>query len=177
MTTVKPRKARRTVAVESARPVARKERTTKHATNVATTAKAAPRSTARPNGKKTAPAATARVAKKTKAKVPARTSARTSGKTAKKSVASNGKVRSGRLVLAPVRVVKIRALDPQGKCGPDTSVTELYRVDEAIDGRTTVHLVFFDRHGWYCEHGRNCRAVDDVRKKGKLTLVRTNQVG
>jgi hypothetical protein len=65
----------------------------------------------------------------------------------------------------PARGVTIKALDPFVKCGPGTSVTELYRVDEAIDGRTTVHLVFFDRHGWYCEHGRSCRAVEDVRRR------------
>ena len=67
----------------------------------------------------------------------------------------------------PVRGVKIRALDPQAKCGPGTSVTQLFRVDETIDGALATHLVFFDRHGWYCVHGRNCRAVDDVRKHGK----------
>jgi hypothetical protein len=27
-----------------------------------------------------------------------------------------------------------------------------------------MHLVFFDRHGWYCEHGKQCAAVTDVRK-------------
>jgi regulator of protease activity HflC (stomatin/prohibitin superfamily) len=52
------------------------------------------------------------------------------------------------------RVIRIRELDPYVKCGPDTSVTELYRVDEAVNGAKHVHLVFFDRHGWYCLHGR-----------------------
>ena len=50
-----------------------------------------------------------------------------------------------------------------------TSVTQLYRVDEAVDGRQTVHLVYRDQHGWYCEHGRGCQAVDDVRRRGKRT--------
>jgi histone H1/5 len=64
----------------------------------------------------------------------------------------------------PVRELRIRALDPLAKCGPGTSVEELYRVDERVDGRDAVHLVFFDHHGWYCIHGRTCVAVDDVRR-------------
>jgi hypothetical protein len=78
--------------------------------------------------------------------------------------------RGGRV---PVRVeqpvereVRVRALDPVARCGPNTSVEQLYRVDEAINGRKTVHLVFFDRHGWYCEHGRDCIAVRDARRSG-----------
>ena len=43
----------------------------------------------------------------------------------------------------------------------------LYRVDELLDGAPTAHLVFFDRHGWYCEHGRHCPAVADARKHGR----------
>jgi hypothetical protein len=66
-----------------------------------------------------------------------------------------------------VRSIKIRELDPVAKCGPGTSVQHLYRVDELLDGSPHWHLVFFDRHGWYCEHGRHCPAVADVRKHGK----------
>ena len=70
--------------------------------------------------------------------------------------------------MPPVRTVAIRQLDPQRKCGPGTSVQHLFRVDEQRDGRHAgTHLVFFDRHGWYCEHGRSCPAVDDVRKSQK----------
>ena len=59
----------------------------------------------------------------------------------------------------------IKPLDPQRKCGPGTSVQFLYRVDErTVDKRCTTHLVFFDRHGWYCEHGRTCPAVGQARK-------------
>ena len=64
---------------------------------------------------------------------------------------------------APSRVV-VKPLEPQAKCGAGTSVQYLFRVDESIDGRTTTHLVFFDRHGWYCEHGRNCPAVGHAKK-------------
>jgi hypothetical protein len=62
---------------------------------------------------------------------------------------------------------RVRALDPQEKCGPDTSVQQLFRVDESADGALRAHLVFFDRHGWYCEHGRTCPAVAQARRMGE----------
>ena len=65
---------------------------------------------------------------------------------------------------APVVRVAVKPLDPLRKCGPKTTVQFLYRVDEQVDGRSTPHLVFFDRHGWYCEHGRSCPAVGHARK-------------
>jgi hypothetical protein len=59
-----------------------------------------------------------------------------------------------RPVEAPDRTVRLRELDPVARCGTDTSVEALWRVDEALDGRPAgVHLVFFDHHGWYCFHG------------------------
>ena len=58
----------------------------------------------------------------------------------------------------------IKELDPFAKCGPDSSVQFLYRVDEVVEGKRTHHLVFFDHHGWYCEHGRTCPAVAPARK-------------
>lgn len=61
---------------------------------------------------------------------------------------------------------QIRELDPQRKCGPGTSVQMLFRVDERMNGVVRPHLVFFDRHGWYCEHGRDCVAVAPARKLG-----------
>ena len=68
--------------------------------------------------------------------------------------------------------VAIKPLDPLRKCGPNTSVQFLYRVDESVDGRSTAHLVFFDRHGWYCEHGRTCPAVGHARKyNGQIARV------
>ena len=73
--------------------------------------------------------------------------------------------RTGRAVPPPVRVVKIKSLDPFARCGPGTSVEHLYRVDENVDGRATVHLVFFDQYGWYCVHGRGCGAVADVHQE------------
>ena len=55
-------------------------------------------------------------------------------------------------------------LDPVRKCGPRTSVERLIRVVEKRDAGVVNHLVFFDRHGWYCEHGRACPAVAPARK-------------
>ncbi|HEX6627589.1 MAG TPA: hypothetical protein VF105_06530 [Gemmatimonadaceae bacterium] len=62
------------------------------------------------------------------------------------------------------RKVKVRAMDPVQMCGKGTSVTQLYRVDETLDSTRIHHLVFFDRHGWYCEHGKQCSAVKDVQQ-------------
>jgi hypothetical protein len=74
----------------------------------------------------------------------------------------------------PVNAVRVavKSLDPLRKCGPKTTVQFLYRVDEQVDGRSTPHLVFFDRHGWYCEHGRSCPAVGHARKfNGRIARV------
>ena len=74
-----------------------------------------------------------------------------------------------RRTLAHTDGVEVRALDPVKKCGQGTSVQLLYRVIERADGGLTNHLVFFDRHGWYCEHGRTCPAVSLARKRtGRL---------
>jgi hypothetical protein len=73
---------------------------------------------------------------------------------------------------APVVRVAVKPLDPLRKCGPNTTVQFLYRVDETVDGRSTAHLVFFDRHGWYCEHGRTCPAVGYAKKyNGQIARV------
>ena len=75
----------------------------------------------------------------------------------------------------PVASFLVRELDPHTKCGPGTSVQRLFRIDEKTsDGVVRPHLVFFDRHGWYCEHGRSCPAVTDVRKLGKHTGLNYN---
>jgi hypothetical protein len=76
-------------------------------------------------------------------------------------------------VRAPLpREVAIKALDPLRKCGPNTSVLHMFRVDETLGGaHAETHLVFFDRHGWYCVHGRTCKAVEDVRKLGAMRKV------
>ena len=82
----------------------------------------------------------------------------------------------GRRPEAPPRTVRVRALDPRAKCGAATSVERMFRVDEALNGTQITHLVFFDRHGLYCEHGRSCPAVDDVRRANR-NLDWTRKVG
>jgi hypothetical protein len=104
---------------------------------------------------------------------------RTAAKTAKSvttKIVKKAKTRA-RLSLVrgrpePTVRVAVKALDPHRKCGPGTSVQALYRVDETVDGRSTPHLVFFDRHGWYCEHGRTCPAVGHAKKyDGQIARV------
>jgi hypothetical protein len=81
--------------------------------------------------------------------------------------------RRGNGDVVPTRLMRIRELDPQAACGAGTTVMQLFRVDDLASESATTHLVFFDRHGWYCEHGRECPAVDAVRKHEKRqTLTR-----
>lgn len=66
-------------------------------------------------------------------------------------------------------VFAIRELDPLRICGGATSVVQLFRADEVSTASTAakgrqIHLVFNDRHGWYCEHGRSCHAVSAVMR-------------
>lgn len=104
----------------------------------------------------------------TSAKRPATTAAKRStsaggragGRTTNGTTTPKGK----RHELPPGVRVAVRELDPHRMCGAGTSVQFLYRVDESVDGRASAHLVFFDRHGWYCEHGRSCPAVAHARR-------------
>jgi hypothetical protein len=90
----------------------------------------------------------------------------TKAKRGQKPALTLASARKGRPVAAPPVVrVTVRELDPQRKCGAGTSVQMLFRVDEMVEGRASAHLVFFDRHGWYCEHGRSCPAVAHARKQ------------
>ena len=67
----------------------------------------------------------------------------------------------------PIPVFRVQELDPQSKCGPGTSVQRLFRLrEETATGTVLSHMVFFDRHGWYCEHGRSCPAVPHAMKFG-----------
>ena len=70
---------------------------------------------------------------------------------------------------------RIRELDAQQKCGPNTSVERLFRVDESGDV-PRAHLVFLDRrHGWYCEHGVHCPAVAPARRIGESGAQHTGR--
>ena len=62
----------------------------------------------------------------------------------------------------------IKELDPVRKCGPGTSVKHLYRVIERGQDHVETHLVFFDRHGWYCIHGPTCPAVAPARSHSRI---------
>lgn len=82
-----------------------------------------------------------------------------------KAKAAGGRAKSARAAPTAARtILKIRELDPHRRCGPGTTVERLIRVDEQVDGRLEAHLVFLDRHGWYCEHGPGCHAVGYARK-------------
>jgi hypothetical protein len=108
----------------------------------------------------------------------ARKQVKTARKQARKPTSTRGSgkralaVVRGRSADIPIVRVAVKPLDPLRKCGPNTTVQFLYRVDEEVDGRSTPHLVFFDRHGWYCEHGRTCPAVGHAKKfNGRIARV------
>jgi hypothetical protein len=65
------------------------------------------------------------------------------------------------------RSIDIEPRNPWLTCGPDTTVKELWRVVEQTGDTTVYHLVFLDRYGWYCEHGRNCPVVAEVRRESR----------
>jgi hypothetical protein len=111
----------------------------------------------------------ARSGKKAKAKnapVGASTGRRKAGgrKRAKGKAGKRGKVKVGPQRPAPASTFRVTALDPQKKCGAGTSVQQLFRINEELADGVRAHLVFFDRHGWYCEHGRDCPAVAPAKK-------------
>ncbi len=91
----------------------------------------------------------------------------------KKVSRKSAKIVAAAEATAPTELMRIRELDPQAACGQGTTVMQLFRVDDLPFGDETTHLVFFDRHGWYCAHGRECPAVAAVRKRYKqVTLTR-----
>lgn len=65
------------------------------------------------------------------------------------------------LDLFPTRP-QVESLDPRSIVGARTGVQAVVRVRFAPSA--PVHLVFHDRHGWYCEeHGAECAAVGVAR--------------
>ena len=175
-------KAKSKAAVSQARaqaPVALKE-TARTAAKRATTrpSTTAPRAkTAAPPAKSARPSSRAAVTRPSRRNAGPKAGAKAPAKqtTARAAAPAKGRtaVRDGRRVVSarrpvappPLRVIKVRELDPYARCGPDTSVEQLFRVDESLDGRPTVHVVYLDRHGWYCYHGRTCPAVADVHRE------------
>ena len=60
--------------------------------------------------------------------------------------------------------VTITPLDPREVLGASTRVRGVWKVE--YPGERRPHLVYHDRHGWYCEeHGPGCRSVTRVRGK------------
>lgn len=118
------------------------------------------------------PAPVAKAARPTKPPVRRKTApAKSASKRPAAPATKRGKKGGRRIPTRPavpvVRVVKVRELDPIAKCGPSTSVEQLFRVDESAGPHATVHLVFYDRHGWYCVHGPRCVAVSDVHSHNR----------
>jgi hypothetical protein len=107
---------------------------------------------------------------------PRKTAKRGARKTVKQARGSSVKsvARKGAKAAAPAKPeLQIRELDPLRICGDRTSVVQLFRVDEQLiggkaAGARQVHLVFNDRHGWYCEHGRSCHAVSAVMRHARI---------
>lgn len=67
------------------------------------------------------------------------------------------------LDLFPVRPV-IDVLDPRVVVGAQTGVEHLVRV--RLRPNDAAHLIFHDRHGWYCEsHGPACHTVQLAREE------------
>ncbi|MEP6832922.1 MAG: hypothetical protein ABJB74_05980 [Gemmatimonas sp.] len=53
---------------------------------------------------------------------------------------------------------EILRLNPRAFAGQQTSIAEIVRV--RMRSSEPPHLIFHDRHGWYCEtHGVHCAAV------------------
>ena len=106
-----------------------------------------------------------------------RAEAKRAGRKASKAIrgtAAKPGTRKGTKVEMPAKPeLQIRELDPVRICGDRTSVVQLFRVDEQLvggkaAGARQVHLVFNDRHGWYCEHGRSCHAVSAVMRHARI---------
>ena len=87
---------------------------------------------------------------------------RAAGTATRKPSPTKKRIKPARVLAGPRYAIK--PLDPVRSCGPGTSVEQLFKVVETVDGRSINHLVFLDRHGWYCEHGRVCPAVAQARK-------------
>lgn len=67
------------------------------------------------------------------------------------------------LDLFPVKPV-VDVLDARAVVGPRTGVEHLVRV--RLRPNDAPHLVYHDRHGWYCEsHGPACHAVTLAREE------------
>ncbi len=81
---------------------------------------------------------------------------------ARQSAAESSARAAGQIDLFPVQPT-IDVLDPRQVVGEATTVAYLIRV--RLRPKDPPHLVFHDRHGWYCEtHGTDCAAVALARE-------------
>jgi len=68
-----------------------------------------------------------------------------------------------REIIRPLMHMHVVSLDPKQSIGPETSVTKLFRVGDGL----TIHFVYFDRRGWYCDgvghRGPDCPAVEQAK--------------
>lgn len=72
--------------------------------------------------------------------------------------------------LFPVKPV-VDVLDARAVVGPRTGVEHLVRV--RLRPNDAPHLIFHDRHGWYCEaHGPTCHTVTLAREEVRVDEVR-----
>lgn len=86
------------------------------------------------------------------------------------AVMIRGIVRESASRREPAELLRIRQLDPRSRCGESTTVMQLFRVDDLPEDAPRVHMVFHDKHGWYCEHGRECPAVAVVRNHQRVDV-------
>lgn len=92
---------------------------------------------------------------------PDRAPASRPAKRARASSEAKAATAPAQLDLFPVRPV-IDVLDPRVSVGAHTGVEHLVRV--RLRSNDAPHLVFHDRHGWYCEsHGPTCHTVQLAR--------------
>jgi hypothetical protein len=98
---------------------------------------------------------------------PERAPAPKRAKSARASASAEAKaaIAPPQLDLFPVRPV-IDVLDPRAVVGAHTGVEHLVRV--RLRPNDAPHLIFHDRHGWYCEsHGPTCHTVQLARDEIK----------
>lgn len=63
--------------------------------------------------------------------------------------------------------IEVMRLNPRAVAGQHTAVLEIVRV--RFRAKEAPHMVFHDRHGWYCEtHGARCAAVGVAREAVSL---------
>jgi len=98
-------------------------------------------------------------------RAPAPKRAKSARASASASAEAKAAIAPPQLDLFPVRPV-VDVLDPRTVVGAQTGVEHLVRV--RLRPNDAPHLIFHDRHGWYCEsHGATCHTVQLARDEVK----------